>query len=48
MGTEVYEEWWFWTLIGLALAGGAGVTIGVVLLDPGSLPQGTLGVLDAR
>lgn len=45
---EVYEEWWFWTVIGV-VAVGAGVTIGVVASQPTTqLPMGSLGTIDTR
>lgn len=33
-GTPLYEKWWFWTIVGALLVGGA-VTAGVLLYDPG-------------
>jgi tetratricopeptide (TPR) repeat protein len=47
---EVYETWWFWTVIvGVAALVAGGVAIGVVVSqqEP-SLPFGSLGTIDAR
>jgi hypothetical protein len=42
-GGDVTGEWWFWTLIGVAVVGAAaGVTVGVVASQPRS-PDGSLG-----
>ncbi len=42
-GGDVTSEWWFWTLIGVAVVGaGVGVTVGVVSSQPHS-PDGSLG-----
>lgn len=47
--TPIYEEWWLWTTIGVALAIGIGITVGVVVTNQGTvLPMGTLGTLDTR
>jgi hypothetical protein len=46
---EVYEEWWFWTLIGVGIAAVAvGVTVGVLESQGSVLPMGTLGTIDGR
>ncbi len=40
-GNEIYEEWWFWTIIGVAVVGGAvgvGVGVGVVRNRQAPLP----------
>lgn len=37
---ELYEEWWFWTVIGVAVVGiGVGVGVGVATSQPG-VPEG--------
>ncbi|MCZ7677464.1 MAG: tetratricopeptide repeat protein [Sandaracinaceae bacterium] len=45
---EIYEEWWFWTLITAAVLAAGGITIGVVVGQSPVLPGGTLGTIDAR
>lgn len=46
---EVYEQWWFWTIVGVGLAGiGAGVTAGVLTSQGTVPPIGSLGTIDAR
>lgn len=46
---EVYEEWWFWTIVGVGVAGiGAGVTAGVLTSQGTVPPMGSLGTIDAR
>lgn len=41
-GTELYEQWWLWALVGVVVAGAAvGVTLGVVLSQP-TFELGTL------
>jgi len=46
---EVFEEWWFWAIIGGVVAAGVGITLGVVLGNPSTtLPSGSLGTIDAR
>jgi hypothetical protein len=46
---EVYEEWWFWTIIGIVVVGaGAGVTAAVVTSNDATLPSGSLGTIDVR
>ncbi|MCA9607517.1 MAG: hypothetical protein KC619_18045 [Myxococcales bacterium] len=46
---EVYEEWWFWTLVVAAVAVVAGgITLGVVLTQEPGLPSGSLGTIDLR
>ncbi|MBN8613961.1 MAG: hypothetical protein J0L92_25415 [Deltaproteobacteria bacterium] len=47
---EVYEEWWFWTLVGVAIAGaGVGTTIAVLeSQSPQGGASGTLGTIDVR
>jgi hypothetical protein len=45
----VYTKWWFWTIIGVAAAGGA--TAAIVATQSGDevvLPSGTVGTLDRR
>jgi hypothetical protein len=38
--TELYEEWWFWTIIGVAAVGiGVGIGVGVATSQPG-VPDG--------
>jgi hypothetical protein len=46
--TEIYEEWWFWTIIGVGVAAGVGVTAGVVASTGTVPPMGTLGTIDVR
>jgi len=37
---ELYEEWWFWTIIGVAAVGiGVGIGVGVATSQP-SVPDG--------
>ena len=45
--TPVYKKWWFWTIIGAAVAGGAatGIYFGTQSSGPG-IPGSNLGVLD--
>lgn len=41
-GTPIYEKWWFWTIIGVAVAGGAAAAIAVTTTggaDPPPQPQ---------
>jgi hypothetical protein len=46
---EVYEEWWFWTVIGIVVVGaGAGVTAAVVTSNETTLPMGSVGTIDVR
>lgn len=47
---EIYEEWWFWTIVGGVVAAGVGVGVGVGLGTSGSptAPMGSLGVIDGR
>ncbi len=46
---EVYEQWWFWVIVGGVALAGAGVTLGVVASDgTTTLPMGSLGTIDAR
>jgi tetratricopeptide (TPR) repeat protein len=33
-GTPLYAKWWFWTIIGALIVGGA-ITAGILLYDPG-------------
>jgi hypothetical protein len=40
-----YRSWWFWTIVGVAVAGGATATA-VVLTLPEEQPRGSLGSLD--
>ncbi|MFK7987649.1 MAG: tol-pal system YbgF family protein [Sandaracinaceae bacterium] len=45
----VYEQWWFWTVIGVAVvAAGLGIGLGIGLSPDAQLPMGSLGTLDAR
>ena len=43
-GNEIWEEWWFWTIIGVVVAGGivASVVIADELSRPTQTPTGTL------
>ena len=44
--TPIYKKWWFWTIIGVAVAGGAvGTYFGIKSSEP-DMPQSDLGVLD--
>jgi hypothetical protein len=43
-GTSVTEEWWFWTLLGVVVAGGV-VTGVVVGTQSQGIPDGTLGTV---
>lgn len=47
---EVYEEWWFWTILSVAVVGAAvGIGVGVATSSPTTiLPSGSLGTIDAR
>lgn len=46
---EVYEEWWLWTLVGLAVVGaGVGIGFGVAATSSASPPSGSLGTIDGR
>lgn len=46
---EVYEEWWLWTLVGVAVVGaGVGIGVGVAVTSSPSLPAGSLGSIDGR
>jgi hypothetical protein len=48
-GAEVYEEAWFWALIGgVVVATAAGITIGVLVAPGAQLPGGSLGTIDIR
>jgi hypothetical protein len=45
---SIAEQWWFWTIIGTVVAGGA-VTAGVLLAQPETVwTTGTAGTLDLR
>jgi hypothetical protein len=46
----IYEQWWLWTIVGVAVVGVAvGVGVGVAYGGDGTtLPMGSLGVIDAR
>jgi len=47
--TPFYKSWWFWTIVGVAVAGAAGGT--AYYLTSGTetvLPSGSLGTLDRR
>jgi hypothetical protein len=42
-GGSVFEEWWFWTIIGAVIVAGAGIAIGVAVgSQPPSPVQGNL------
>jgi tetratricopeptide (TPR) repeat protein len=41
-----YRSWWFWTIVGVAVAGGAATATAVVLTQPEEQPHGSLGSLD--
>jgi tetratricopeptide (TPR) repeat protein len=44
-----YKTWWFWTIVGVAVAGAAaGTTIGLMSGEDHVLPGGSLGTLDLR
>lgn len=46
---QIYEEWWFWTLIGgVVLAAAIGITVGVLANPDTMLPSGSLGTIDGR
>jgi hypothetical protein len=46
---EVYDEWWFWTILGVVVVGaGAGVTAAVVTSNESTLPMGSVGTIDVR
>lgn len=47
-GPEVWEEWWFWTLIGVAVAAAIVIPIAVTVAQEPVLPTGSLGVVDMR
>jgi tetratricopeptide (TPR) repeat protein len=45
----VYRRWWFWTVIGVVVAGAtAGVLVGTLYDGEPALPQGSLGTFDTR
>jgi tetratricopeptide (TPR) repeat protein len=47
----VYRRWWFWTILGVAVAGAvtAGTIAGVANREPGTvLPSGSAGMVDWR
>ena len=47
--TEVWEEWWFWTIVGGVVVGaGIGITVGVLAAPGPALPGGSLGTIDGR
>lgn len=47
---ELYQEWWLWTLVGVAAVGaGVGIGVGVALSsETSALPQGSLPTIDVR
>ena len=45
---EPWEEWWFWTIVGVVVAVGIGITVGVVAAPGATLPGGSLGTIDGR
>ncbi|MBX3275742.1 MAG: tetratricopeptide repeat protein [Sandaracinaceae bacterium] len=47
-GPEIWEEWWFWTLIGVAVAAAVVIPVAVTLSQQPVLPMGSLGVIDLR
>lgn len=47
-GPEVWEEWWFWTLIGVGVAAAIAIPIAVTVAQEPVLPMGSLGVVDTR
>lgn len=47
-GPEIWEEWWFWTVIGVAVAAAIAIPIGVTLAQEPVFPMGSLGVVDTR
>ncbi len=45
---SIAEQWWFWTILGVAVAGGA-ATAGVLLAEPTTVyTSGTAGTVDLR
>lgn len=46
--TEVYEQWWFWTIAGVVVAAGVAVPVGIVTSQGTVPPMGSLGTIDAR
>lgn len=47
-GPEVWEEWWFWTLIGVGVAAAVAIPLAVTFSQETVLPMGSLGVVDMR
>lgn len=47
-GPEVWEEWWFWTIIGVGVAAAIAIPIAVTVSQEPVLPMGSLGVVDFR
>ena len=45
-GAPVWGTWWFWTIVGVAVAGGAAAA--VVLTRDEGVPDGTIGQIDLR
>jgi hypothetical protein len=42
-GGSIFEEWWFWTIIGVVVVGAAvGIAVGVAESSPSQAPNGTL------
>jgi tetratricopeptide (TPR) repeat protein len=48
--TPAYRTWWFWTIIGVVVAGATagGVVAGLYADKPAVLPEGSLGTIDGR
>ena len=45
-GPEIYEEWWFWTIIGVVVAASVAIPLGVVYGQPEPQPpSGSLGTV---
>lgn len=44
--TPIYDEWWFWAVVGVVVAGAAGTAVAVASDDDPGAPS--LGIIDAR